>query len=138
MPYHFIIDDPSGNSYVQNPHAPAGDVYVSAKYYERTRKDMNMMGFVADDDDEKTEQKEEEKKEDSEEHKESKKPDFTPQEVEQMMKLAKKREADGFNDKSKDDEREYTSANFDFTKSIDEQSKDIGNINNEAFLIPLP
>lgn len=29
MPYHFLIDDPSGNSYVQNPHAPAKDVYVS-------------------------------------------------------------------------------------------------------------
>lgn len=46
MPYHFIIDDPSGNSYVQNPHAPAKDVYVTTKFYERTKKDLADMGFV--------------------------------------------------------------------------------------------
>jgi zinc finger protein len=33
MPYHFLIDDPSGNSYVQNPHAPAKDVYVSGTMF---------------------------------------------------------------------------------------------------------
>ena len=29
MAYHFLVIDPSGNSHVQNPHAPSKDVYVS-------------------------------------------------------------------------------------------------------------
>jgi zinc finger protein len=131
MPYHFIIDDPSGNSFVQNPHAPARDVYVSIKHYERTKKDLAMMGYAWDDTvDEEAEK--EERKEVNEEHKEVKNPDFSSEEVEHMIKLAKKRET------VEDDHKEFTSANFDYTKSIDEQSNDIGNINNEPFVIPLP
>lgn len=120
MPYHVVIDDPSGNSFVQNPHAPAKDVYVSTQHYKITKKDMKEMGFFNPDaPDDEEEEKEEEKKEKA-------KADFTPEEVEEMMALAKKRDQD------------YTPGGFDYTKSIDEQEKEIGNINNEAFVIPMP
>ena len=132
MPYHFIIDDPSGNSFIQNPHAPANDVYATSKFYNRTNKDMREMGFMADDEDENEENKEEEKAEDV--HKEVKKPEFTPEEVEHMIKLAKMREGEH---KEEEKDRDYTSAGFDYTKSIDDQSKDIGNINNEVLGFPM-
>ena len=41
MPYHFLVHDPSGNSYVQNPHAPAKDVYVSTN-----RHSMNLLKLL--------------------------------------------------------------------------------------------
>ena len=46
IPYHFVIDDPSGNSYVQNPHTPARDVYATKKHYIRTRKDLTCTGYA--------------------------------------------------------------------------------------------
>lgn len=70
----------------------------------------------------------------SDKHKEAKKIDFTHEEVEQMMKLAKKRDVSS----REIDEKEFTSAGFDYTKSIDEQAQEIGNINNEALVIPQP
>lgn len=131
MPYHFKIDDPSGNSYVQNPHAPAGDVYVKTKHYERTNKDLEEMGFKNPYQEE--EDKNEERKEvDETTHKEIKKPDFTAEETEQMMKKAKEAE-------TKTHERDYASGGgMDYSKSIDDQNKEEGNINNEVFCIPMP
>lgn len=35
LPYHFIVDDPAGNSFVQNPSAPAKDPNMSLRYYMR-------------------------------------------------------------------------------------------------------
>lgn len=93
------------------------------------------MGFVDPDAIHGEEAKEERKEEnESSAHKEDKKVDFTNEEVDQMIKLAKKRDASS----GEAGDKEYTSAGFDYTKSIEEQEKDIGNINNEAFVIPQP
>jgi zinc finger protein len=137
MPYHFKIDDPSGNSYVQNPHAPAGDVYVKTKHYERTNQDLLDMGFMSEEPAE--EETKEERKEVAEDtHKEIRKPDFTAEETEQMMKKAKEAESKA-KAEADTEERDYSSgAGIDYTKSIDEQSKEEGNINNEVFCIPMP
>ena len=138
MPYHFVIDDPSGNSYVQNPHAPARDVYVTTKHYIRTRKDLADMGYADDgsigEEELKEERKEIPDKEHTHDHKIVKEWEFTNEEVDKMIHLASKR-ADI---KPEHEEiKEVIAAGFDYTKSIDEQSHDIGNINNEAFIIPL-
>uniref|UniRef100_A0A7S3N2D2 Zinc finger ZPR1-type domain-containing protein n=1 Tax=Euplotes harpa TaxID=151035 RepID=A0A7S3N2D2_9SPIT len=140
MPYHFLIDDPSGNSYVQNPHAPARDVYVTTKNYVRTRQDLADMGFV-DPDSIGAEYEHEERKDvdESAEHKEIKKSDFTNEDVDKMFKLASKWSGEKKPEETKEVEevKEVFSAGFDYTKSIDDQSKEVGNINNEAFCIPL-
>ena len=118
MPWHFKIDDPSGNSYVQNPHAPANDVYVSTKHYERTKQDLVDMGFT--DPDAVKEDSKEVRKEEEGDHKEIKKPDFSPEEVEEMMKRAREKDA-------KKEERQYEK---------NEEEKD--NFENEVFRIPMP
>ena len=137
MPYHFVIDDPSGNSYVQNPHAPAKDVYVTSRYYERSKKDLADMGFVDADTLDEEELKEERKDIEEEpkkiDHKIVKTWEFSHEEIEEMMHLARKRG-------EKHEERKEVDvipAGFDYEKSIEEQSKDMGNINNEAFVIPM-
>lgn len=132
MPYHFLIDDPSGNSYVQNPHAPANDVYVSTKSYQRTKKQLVDMGFTCDPQvNDEEEAKGEFTKEDTE--KEVKKDnDLTMQDAEQMFKLAQK-----YNRADDEESKEINPAGMDYTKSIEEQSKVVGNINNEALSIPM-
>lgn len=122
MPWHFKIDDPSGNSFVQNPHAPANDVYCKTKHYERSNKDMVEMGFMDPDrltEEEKKEIKTEHEEEAAGDHKETKKPDLSPEEVEAMMKKA--REVD-----AKKEERKYD----------DDEHKEI--VDNEVFRIPMP
>ena len=119
MPWHFKIDDPSGNSYVQNPHAPANDVYVTTKHFERTKKDLADIGFLDPDQVTEEDSKEVRKEEEESQHKEIKKPDFSPEEVEQMMKKAAEVDA-------KKDERKY------------EEKKEHDNFDNEVFVIPMP
>eukprot|EP01017_Pseudomicrothorax_dubius_P011168 TRINITY_DN14129_c0_g1_i1.p1 TRINITY_DN14129_c0_g1~~TRINITY_DN14129_c0_g1_i1.p1 ORF type:complete len:450 (+),score=123.51 TRINITY_DN14129_c0_g1_i1:138-1487(+) len=48
FPFHFIIDDPAGNSFVQNPNFPKEDPQIRAKNYPRTRQQLEDMGFQPD------------------------------------------------------------------------------------------
>jgi len=45
MGFSFILNDPSGNSYLQNPSAPTPDQYCSIRKYARTYDDYREMGF---------------------------------------------------------------------------------------------
>ncbi|KAK2099506.1 hypothetical protein P7K49_020854 [Saguinus oedipus] len=44
-PFTLIIDDPSGNSFVENPHAPQKDDALVITYYSRTRQQEEMLGL---------------------------------------------------------------------------------------------
>ncbi|PNI66159.1 ZPR1 isoform 5, partial [Pan troglodytes] len=44
-PFTLIIDDPSGNSFVENPHAPQKDDALVITYYNRTRQQEEMLGL---------------------------------------------------------------------------------------------
>ena len=48
--FEFVLDDPTGNSFVQNPHAPVIDPRAVITYYERTKAQMEECGFLVDDD----------------------------------------------------------------------------------------
>ena len=37
-PFHFEIDDPSGNSFIENPNAPYRDEQMTIKKYRRTAR----------------------------------------------------------------------------------------------------
>jgi zinc finger protein len=37
-PFTFTIDDPSGNSYIKNPNAPAKDIKLREVKYYRTKE----------------------------------------------------------------------------------------------------
>jgi len=45
LPFKFIIDDPAGNSFVENPFAPHTDPYAKSLYYDRTKEMLDKMGY---------------------------------------------------------------------------------------------
>jgi zinc finger protein len=42
FPFHFTLDDPSGNSFVENPYAPSSDPYSSITHYIRTTEQLKV------------------------------------------------------------------------------------------------
>uniref|UniRef100_A0A8C0JLR5 Zinc finger protein ZPR1 n=1 Tax=Canis lupus dingo TaxID=286419 RepID=A0A8C0JLR5_CANLU len=44
-PFTLIIDDPSGNSFVENPHAPQKDLALIITHYNRTLQQEEMLGL---------------------------------------------------------------------------------------------
>ncbi|KAJ0917804.1 putative Zinc finger, ZPR1-type, ZPR1, A/B domain-containing protein [Helianthus annuus] len=44
--FTFILDDPAGNSFVENPFAPSPDPSLSIEFYERTREQDASLGYV--------------------------------------------------------------------------------------------
>ncbi|XP_008688264.1 zinc finger protein ZPR1 [Ursus maritimus] len=47
-PFTLIIDDPSGNSFVENPHAPQKDHALVITHYNRTVQQEEMLGLQAE------------------------------------------------------------------------------------------
>jgi zinc finger protein len=48
FPFTFILEDPSGNSFIQNPNAPNKDTYMKTTFYPRTTEDYMQMGYNED------------------------------------------------------------------------------------------
>lgn len=48
FPFTFIMEDPSGNSFVHNPNAPNKDVYMKTEFFPRTTDDYVAMGYNED------------------------------------------------------------------------------------------
>ncbi|NXH78474.1 ZPR1 protein, partial [Hydrobates tethys] len=51
--FTFVIDDPSGNSFVENPHAPQKDDALVVTRYRRTPQQAAMLGLEGEESDEK-------------------------------------------------------------------------------------
>ncbi|KAL5811839.1 hypothetical protein ACOSQ3_026789 [Xanthoceras sorbifolium] len=47
-PFTFILDDPAGNSFIENPYAPSPDPLLSIKFYERTPEQQALLGYLVD------------------------------------------------------------------------------------------
>ena len=45
FPFLFILDDPSGNSFVENPYAPQTDPNIKVSFFERTKEMAESMGY---------------------------------------------------------------------------------------------
>ncbi|XP_005110648.1 zinc finger protein ZPR1 [Aplysia californica] len=45
QPFHFVIDDPSGNSFVENPLAPNRDLQLVVAHYARTKQQDEALGL---------------------------------------------------------------------------------------------
>ncbi|CAI5930744.1 unnamed protein product [Closterium sp. NIES-64] len=45
--FTLVLDDPSGNSYVENPRAPEPDPILKVEHYERTAEQNEKLGFLA-------------------------------------------------------------------------------------------
>ncbi|OIV93319.1 hypothetical protein TanjilG_23091 [Lupinus angustifolius] len=46
--FTFFIDDPAGNSFIENPFAPSTDPSLTIKFYERTPDQQALLGYLAD------------------------------------------------------------------------------------------
>lgn len=46
-PFHLVVDDPSGNSFVENPQAPDPDPSLSVRRYQRTAEQDSALGIAA-------------------------------------------------------------------------------------------
>jgi zinc finger protein len=44
--FTFFIDDPAGNSFIENPFAPSSDPSLTIKYYERTPEQQALLGYT--------------------------------------------------------------------------------------------
>lgn len=44
-PFTIILDDPAGNSFIENPHAPHPDPNMTCRYYDRTPTQDMSLGF---------------------------------------------------------------------------------------------
>lgn len=44
--FTFILDDPAGNSYIENPSAPSSDPLLSVRFYERTQQQQIELGYL--------------------------------------------------------------------------------------------
>ncbi|KAH6562354.1 hypothetical protein BASA62_009198 [Batrachochytrium salamandrivorans] len=43
--FTMTLDDPSGNSYIENPEAPKPDAHLQTTHYKRTREQIEAMGY---------------------------------------------------------------------------------------------
>lgn len=50
-PFKFILDDPSGNSFVENPHAPKKDENMTVNHYKRSPEQCEALGIQPEADD---------------------------------------------------------------------------------------
>ena len=46
-PFQLTVIDPSGNSWVENPHAPQTDTGKVEEWFERSREEDNMLGLYS-------------------------------------------------------------------------------------------
>ena len=46
-PFELTVVDPSGNSWVENPHAPHADSGKVEEWFERSREEDNMLGLYS-------------------------------------------------------------------------------------------
>ncbi|KAG8047503.1 hypothetical protein GUJ93_ZPchr0008g12870, partial [Zizania palustris] len=46
--FTFVLDDPAGNSFIENPNAPSSDPLLSVRFYERTREQQAALGFLVE------------------------------------------------------------------------------------------
>ncbi|KAK4781404.1 hypothetical protein SAY86_015506 [Trapa natans] len=46
--FTFILDDPSGNSFIENPLAPSPDPSMALKFYDRTPEQQAILGYLVD------------------------------------------------------------------------------------------
>ena len=44
-PFDIMIDDPSGDSFIENPNAPKKDLSLSQVYYRRNKEQNEMLGI---------------------------------------------------------------------------------------------
>lgn len=122
FPFTFILDDPSGNSFVQNPYTPAKDIYMVTKDYMRTKQQAEDMGYKTDGIDfEKLDKKAESDDRYKKGKLATKKQEYTEEEVEKMMEKVSNHIVS--EETAERAAAQYSAHNMDFSLPVDQQSE---------------
>lgn len=125
FPFEFTLDDPSGNSFVENPYAPQTDTGIKVEYYKRTKEMIEAMGYSVEN------QKEDEKNGNTKSTEPTDKPGQKKEESKNFVEPTyydKKKEFTVYKSNS-----EISNHIIDFTKSIEGKE---GDIKEEALSFP--
>ena len=124
FPFELILDDPSGNSFIENPYAPQTDPNIKVSYFERTKEMAEQMGFSLE-----NQKLEQEKKEDNNtnagkttQNDKDKKDNDKKNEHVKLSYYNKKKDFTVYKSSDK-----YSKMIVDFTEGIDDQNSDIDN-----------
>ena len=125
FPFELILDDPSGNSFIENPYAPQTDPNIKVTYFVRTKEMAEAMGYSLEN--QKEEQKEIKKEENKNEIKEENKNEIKEENKNNndQVKLSyynKKKDFTVYKSKDK-----YSKMIIDFSEGIDDSNMDIDN-----------
>ena len=127
LPFHFIIDDPAGNSYIKNPLFPKPDPQLKIEKYARSIEQIVMMGYEPENEQEYVVKQSEDHNNKVRDHfhglkknpkvktneiHSSKNRTYTEKETEKMFK------------KAQEASKKYTAHKTDFTKPIDQKDVD--------------
>ena len=155
FPFTFEVNDPSGNSFIQNPNAPNVDVACVHENYSRSIEDYSTMGYNVD---EAARYEEEDRlKREAESLASGKEPGvMVPNSTKAMKTTGDEQEAllvkmQAINEKTKQqafaqrdggaenmgEDSEITAANMDFTKPIDDEAN-TGDVKKELMRFPSP
>ena len=127
FPFELILDDPSGNSFIENPYAPQTDPNIKVSYFVRTKEMAEAMGYSLEN--QKEEQKEIKKEEKKEEKKDGDKKEIKEENQNKnnndQVKLSyynKKKDFTVYKSKDK-----YSKMIIDFSEGIDDSNSNIDN-----------
>ena len=119
FPFELILDDPSGNSFIENPYAPQTDPNIKVSYFVRTKEMAEQMGFSLEN--QKNEQENVEKKEENVEKKEEK--EEKPKKESDQVKISYYNKKKDFTVYKSNDK--LSKMIVDFTEGIDDNNSDI-------------
>jgi len=124
FPFELILDDPSGNSFIENPYAPQTDPNIKVTYFERTKEMAEAMGYSLENqinEQKEIKKEEKEKNEIKKEEKEEKKEENKNKQVD-ISYYDKKKDFTVYKSKDK-----YSKMIIDFSEGIDDTNSDIDN-----------
>ena len=124
FPFELILDDPSGNSFIENPYAPQTDPNIKVTYFERTKEMAEAMGYSLENqinEQKEIKKEEKEKNEIKKEEKEEKKEENKNKQV-NISYYDKKKDFTVYKSKDK-----YSKMIIDFSEGIDDTNSDIDN-----------
>ena len=122
FPFELILDDPSGNSFIENPYAPQTDPNIKVSYFVRTKEMAEKMGYSFEN--QKNEQQEVKNEENSGKKEEENNQEKEKKENQQVKISYYDKKQDFTVYKSND---KLSKMIVDFTEGIDDNNSDIDN-----------
>ena len=127
FPFELILDDPSGNSFIENPYAPQTDPSIKVSYFDRTKEMAEAMGFSLEN--QKMEQNDNEIKEDKKDEKEKEQKNEIKEENKnnnnEQVKISYYNKKKDFTVYKSNDS--YSKMIIDFSEGIDDSNSNIDN-----------